>query len=201
MARRETASPPLERLPTPPPNILGQPLVITDQPLQQSVYLDMVTGANYSPATSVPPPPVPPAASTSSAAAPAAPSQDETAEGAGNPVRPTLVRKFPCPYPAILSMPHKNLRNQNAQDQKKRKRQRARFPFMTPLPEGMEPIEGGEFEESDPEDGDGLCKFWFKRVYDVERHLRSKHKTELEGGRTALNYWYATGGSAGTRTE
>lgn len=40
------------------------------------------------------------------------------------------------------------------------------------------------------EDDEGTCKFWFKRVYDVERHLRARHGVEMVGGRGVLHGWF-----------
>lgn len=85
----------------------------------------------------------------------------------------TSLRKFPCPFPAILAMPFKDI--------------------------GPSRLD----EDQDPEDGDeaddeaGLCRYWFKRVYDVERHLWAKHGVELEGGRPVLDEWFRAEQSAG----
>lgn len=82
-----------------------------------------------------------------------------------------LVRKYPCPFPAILSMPHKELVVGDA------------------LPGGGDEGEEGP-DDDDSSSSSGLCRYWFKRVYDVERHLRARHGIEMDGGREVLDAWF-----------
>lgn len=70
-------------------------------------------------------------------------------------------RQFACPFPAILALPFEDVKE------------------VLPGAEG----EGGD-------DAEGTCGFWFKRVYDVERHLRSRHGVEMVGGRRTLDTWF-----------
>ena len=66
-------------------------------------------------------------------------------------------RKFPCPFPAIQAI-------------------------ATRLElEDVDEEEMGDWED------DQECGYWFKRVYDVERHLRSRHGVEVH--RQALAEW------------
>ncbi|GAA5832328.1 hypothetical protein JCM11251_006411 [Rhodosporidiobolus azoricus] len=80
-----------------------------------------------------------------------------------------LPRKYPCPFPAILGLPFKDVGPGH-------------------LPPG-EKGEAGE-EGADDSDTEGMCGFWFKRVYDVERHLRARHGVEVTGGRKVLEGWF-----------
>ncbi|GAA5915497.1 hypothetical protein JCM5296_003418 [Sporobolomyces johnsonii] len=129
---------------------------ITQQQQQptSSFYLDLITGANYS------------AASTSKSTG------SSSLEGK----KKLPVRKYPCPFPAILGLPFTNLGSAQ------------RSHSHSPDDDEGE----GEGEEDPARDGsdDGTCAYWFSRVYDVERHLRSRHGIEMHGGRDTLQKWY-----------
>ncbi|GAA5866370.1 hypothetical protein JCM8547_000756 [Rhodosporidiobolus lusitaniae] len=83
-------------------------------------------------------------------------------------------RKYPCPFPAIFALPFTDLGPCAA---------------SSPPPHVKHEHDAEEDEDED-EDVEGTCKFWFKRVYDVERHLRARHGVEMEGGRKTLEGWY-----------
>ncbi|BGO94531.1 hypothetical protein NBRC10512_005042 [Rhodotorula toruloides] len=74
-------------------------------------------------------------------------------------------RKYSCPFPAILELPFKDLGQPS----------RPASPAL---------------EEDGDEDDEGTCKYWFKRVYDVERHLKAKHGVEMVGGRQVLDDYF-----------
>ncbi|GAA5888654.1 hypothetical protein JCM6882_009035 [Rhodosporidiobolus microsporus] len=154
-------------------------------PAKKSAFFDLITGANYAqPVLPVPPPtpsssrPKSPKKETLDDDAAYDPSLDRDAEReahhkphlrspssrARTPA--PLPRKYPCPFPAILGLP---------------------FRDVGPGAHGDEPEHAGVDEDSDTE---GMCGFWFKRCYDVERHLRARHGVEMVGGRGVLEEWY-----------
>ncbi|GAA5895723.1 uncharacterized protein JCM6883_001601 [Sporobolomyces salmoneus] len=90
-----------------------------------------------------------------------------------------LARKFPCPFPSILGLPFKSVQYKPSTPSTSR----------GSSPGGPLPVEGqGQAIEDD--DDEGLCSFWFKRIYDVERHLRSKHGVEMVNSKETLKKWY-----------
>ncbi|GAA5970731.1 hypothetical protein JCM21900_003293 [Sporobolomyces salmonicolor] len=123
------------------------PSVTQEQPTS-SVYLDLITGANYAVART----------SKSTGAS--------SLEGATK----LPVRKYPCPFPAILGMPFNNIG----------------LAHVSPSHSHSD----GEEDPAGGESDDGTCAYWFSRVYDVERHLRSRHGIEMHGGRDTLQKWY-----------
>ncbi|GAA5994458.1 hypothetical protein JCM5350_007042 [Sporobolomyces pararoseus] len=87
-----------------------------------------------------------------------------------------LARKFPCPFPAILGLPFKSVQY------------RPSTPSASRHSSPGAPLD--EHGEIDGEDDEGLCSYWFKRIYDVERHLRSKHGVEMVDSKETLKRWY-----------
>ncbi|BGP17767.1 hypothetical protein JCM10213_001731 [Rhodosporidiobolus nylandii] len=117
----------------------------------KSKFLDSFTGANYA-SPSAPASRARATRSSSSTPLSSLPSSH----------KPTLARKFPCPFPAILALPF---------------------------------IDVGPSRDADEDDdGEGMCAFHFKRVYDVERHLRAAHGVEIKGGREKIGEWMRTEG-------
>lgn len=49
------------------------------------------------------------------------------------------------------------------------------------------------------EDDEGPCPFRFSRIYDVERHLRSRHRVEVERGE--LEKWFEVEGGTDSESE
>lgn len=85
-------------------------------------------------------------------------------------------RRFKCPFPAILALPfidHGPKRSRGGGNKA----------------ESPPPLDSGEEDDDDEE---GTCRYVFKRTYDVERHLLSKHGLEMKGGRETLDLWFKT---------
>ncbi|GAA5961772.1 hypothetical protein JCM8115_001412 [Rhodotorula mucilaginosa] len=168
--------PPPPSAPHPPPTLFepAEPRLPVPPPVQSpapSKYLDLVTGANYAaPAAASTSDPHPRPNGTGSGTNGGLPVDSAVILNGTGPHLTTggLVRKYPCPFPAILSMPHKELVVGDA------------------LPGGQEEGEEGP----DDDESSGLCRYWFKRVYDVERHLRARHGVEMDGGREVLDAWF-----------
>ncbi|GAA6003772.1 hypothetical protein JCM10207_003591 [Rhodosporidiobolus poonsookiae] len=126
-----------------------------DKKHKKSVYLDLLTGANYASASNV----------TSTSTTSASPSKKGGLA--------SVARRYPCPFPAILALPFTDL-GPGAQSVK-------------PEPDSDD---DGALGGEDDSDCEGMCRFRFKRVYDVERHLRARHGVEMKGGRKVLDEWF-----------
>ncbi|GAA6013971.1 hypothetical protein JCM11491_003473 [Sporobolomyces phaffii] len=88
-----------------------------------------------------------------------------------------LPRKYPCPFPAILALPYRSTTSSST---------------TTSTPVASRPSSPAcqSKDGDDEDDGEGVCRFWFKRVYDVERHLKSRHGVDLVNARETLRTWY-----------
>lgn len=116
----------------------------------------------------LPPPlphPAPPTPPTLPAPVPAAPSQKSSSlldllTGTNYAPSSTSLstRKFACPFPGIQAIGTR-----------------------------LEPEDVDSDDEAGDWDEQGECEYWFKRVYDVERHLRSRHGVEVH--REELAEW------------
>lgn len=142
--------------PLPPPHRIISDATVSapSQVPTASQYLDSLTGSNY-----------------------AAPSRAAAESKSAAPSKRELVRKFPCPFPAILGLPFKSVEYKPSTPSRSR---------------GSSP--GGPLEDAvagyDDDNDEGLCSFWFKRIYDVERHLRSRHGVEMVDSKSTLKTWY-----------
>jgi len=83
-----------------------------------------------------------------------------------------LSRKYKCPFPSILALP---------------------FHPTLPSSNNASTGSGSEGQEEEEEDGEGICAYWFKRIYDLERHLKSRHGVEMVGGKETLRIWFEAG--------
>ncbi|KAI5474344.1 zinc finger, C2H2-type domain containing protein [Pseudohyphozyma bogoriensis] len=82
----------------------------------------------------------------------------------------TSTRRYRCPFPEILEI-GTVMEEEEGGDE-----------------EGGEGGDDGKKEEEENEEQVGeQCKWWFKRAYDVERHLRSRHRVAVE--REELEEW------------
>lgn len=131
-------------------------------------YRDLVSGAHYAHGAN-------PSASAGQPQRKSAPASRAASVGKGDDrPRPGLLhvpRQYACPFPAILALPFDNV-----QVGRLSRSERAA-------------AAAADVDEED-EDTEGTCRFWFKRVYDVERHLRSRHGIEMVGGRDTLDTWF-----------
>ncbi|GAA5970582.1 hypothetical protein JCM3765_006885 [Sporobolomyces pararoseus] len=137
----------------PPPRHRAFPAASTDLvPSSSSQVLESLTGSNY------------------------AVSSTQTSNTTPSGSKRELVRKFPCPFPAILGLPFRSVQS------------RPSTPSASRHSSPGAPLH--EHGEIDSEDDEGLCSYWFKRIYDVERHLRSKHGVEMVDSKETLKKWY-----------
>jgi len=105
-----------------------------------------------------------------------APSQSHSHSHSHSRSNSQLVRKYKCPFPSILALPfHPTL------------------PTTTSLNTGEEGQQEEEEEDQDQDEGEGVCGYWFKRIYDLERHLKSRHGVEMVGGKDTLRDWFDAG--------
>ncbi|GAA5850095.1 hypothetical protein JCM9279_004908 [Rhodotorula babjevae] len=131
-------------------------------------YRDLVSGAHYAHASN-------PSASAGQPQRKSAPASRAASVGKGDDrPRPGLLhvpRQYACPFPAILALPFDKVK--------------------VGRPTRIEAAATAPAADVDDEDEvEGTCRFWFKRVYDVERHLRSRHGVEMVGGRDTLDTWF-----------
>ncbi|GAA5883566.1 hypothetical protein JCM3774_001743 [Rhodotorula dairenensis] len=178
--------------PPPPPRPLcdGEPAAIAPpSAAPASKYLDLVTGANYA---------VDPHAVSAKPASGAGLPVDSAVILNGPPATTTssrtsptrvLVRKYACPFPAILSMPHKELVPSGTDNHRQHHQPQHDYDHE-PNNQDQDRERDDPGEEEGPAESGGLCRYWFKRVYDVERHLRARHGVEMDGGREVLDAWF-----------
>ncbi|GAA5983908.1 hypothetical protein JCM11641_006418 [Rhodosporidiobolus odoratus] len=141
-------------------------------PPKQSAFFDLLTGSNYSqPQTR---PSAPCTRSTR-----ASPSTTTVVKPSTSASATLLPRKYPCPFPSILALPFIDVGP-------------AKPSASSPKIKAEEEEE--EEEEEEDTDTEGTCQFWFKRVYDVERHLRARHGVEVVGGRERIGEWFEAEG-------
>ncbi|GAA5933068.1 hypothetical protein JCM3775_005304 [Rhodotorula graminis] len=134
-------------------------------------YRDLVSGDHYAHAAN-------PSASAGQPQRKSAPASRATSVGGGKAddrPRPGLLnvpRQFACPFPAILALPFDSVKGGK------------------PSRSEAAAAAAAAVEVDDEDEAEGTCRFWFKRVYDVERHLRSQHGIEMVGGRDTLDTWF-----------
>lgn len=150
----------------PPPS--HRPIQSTSQAVSSSQYLDVLTGSNYASRPSESTNPEPSTFSSGS--------------------KRTLMRKYPCPFPAILGLPFKSVQYNSKEPTPNQSRHSS--PAVGPQPNGRGSGNDGEAEQGDDDDDEGVCSYWFKRTYDVERHLRSRHGIEMVDSKETLRKWY-----------
>ncbi|BGP41525.1 hypothetical protein JCM10450v2_005573 [Rhodotorula kratochvilovae] len=126
-------------------------------------YLERITGANYAGGAPAPPPPSSARKLRTRPSSPVdtrSPASTSKGDERARPGLTYLPRQYACPFPAILALPFEDVKVIAPED------------------------------EDAVEDDEGTCQYWFKRVYDVERHLRSRHGVVMQGGRETLETWF-----------
>ncbi|GAA5826368.1 hypothetical protein JCM3770_000639, partial [Rhodotorula araucariae] len=151
------------------PYALAAPLASAAKPVTtpvSSFYLDLVTGANYANAAAAPPP-------ASAARKPRTrPSSPEAARSPANTGTGTGTADARA-RPGLAHLPRQYA---------------CPFPAILALP--FEDVKVIAPEDEAAEDDEGTCRYLFKRVYDVERHLKSRHGVVMQGGRETLETWF-----------
>ncbi|GAA5926852.1 C2H2-type zinc finger protein [Sporobolomyces koalae] len=150
-----------------------------------SQFLDALTGANYSR----------PRRSGRQQ------QQEQSAALSSSPTKPVkeLARKYPCPFPDILGLPFESVSKAPSRvpsppcgSLTPRSSTSTRQSSPCQEPRGVSTADDHvNDDEGEDEDDQGICKYWFKRLYDVERHLRSRHGVKMIGAQATLKSWYA----------